>query len=103
MTATRRTDRCSDCGTSEYDQRMLGRYYTTLLNRNREVERQAARAAVAEAQMQMMKVDHADEKAWLQSKVARQRDTIKRLEDRIRALGGLPYGEAPDSGRDVTP
>jgi hypothetical protein len=80
---------------SEYDRQMFGRYSANIRSRSKEVERQAARAAVAEAQMKLMRVDHLDEMAWLQAKVARQRDTIKRLEDRIRALGGLPYGETP--------
>lgn len=85
---------CPECGGDRYLARRADRDLERSYEMQRAARRMAAEAGVAKFQMDILKMDHEQRTAGMQRKITKQARVIRRLEERVKELGGKPYDGA---------
>lgn len=94
--ASRKTGQCPECGTyvfeiQDYDK--VVREHNELSSRFKKVR---ANHGLAQAQWELKEIELTEGMKYLQKKVAKQAESIRRLEEKIKRLGEQPYKEEND-------
>lgn len=84
---------CSRCGCNRPFHDNVEKAMQNNWRVHQEFKKQAAAHAmiVAERELKIMKME--EEQKWLQQKVKKQAAHLRKLEEKIRKLGGEPYAE----------
>jgi predicted nucleic acid-binding Zn-ribbon protein len=72
--------RCPNCGCDE------DRLYRKVVAAERMLKAEASRHAITKAEFDLYRITRADDDAWLQAKVRRQAETIRRQDEAVAAL-----------------
>ena len=75
---------CEHCGANEYYQDNWSRIIGENQRLRSHVEKQAANHAIAEARHKIRELELAERRTWDQSKVQRQKERIKQLEEQSK-------------------